>query len=254
MKQSTVRPKGVLYMSIFIGVQLFTIGLFFLLGWAIRVRKQYSLISGFANRPIEEQQQLIENGYPEKLGNLLIKTAIGMVLLLPLSFTGFTYTIEVQSGFMLVFLLGGTIYLTKYETPRKRKLMYWISSITFILVIGFVGVLYYLGYQDNELIMKDNRFEITGIYGDEWDYKAIESVKLLEEMPKVTYKSNGFGMATIAKGYFKVKDYGSSLLFIRKGSPPYLYIKVSDQNIFINSENDEVTKDWYEGLGTRVKK
>ncbi|MGG3681757.1 DUF3784 domain-containing protein, partial [Aeribacillus composti] len=41
------------------------------------VKKQdYSLISGFYNRPEEEQQRLIENGYPQAIGRLLLYTFI----------------------------------------------------------------------------------------------------------------------------------------------------------------------------------
>ena len=80
----------------------------------------YGLISGFANRPKEEQEQLISNGYPQKMGGLLIVTAIGMIILLPLMFTSFKYVMEVQFGFMIVFLLGGIIYLSKYEVPKNE--------------------------------------------------------------------------------------------------------------------------------------
>ena len=88
--------------------------LFLLLGWAIRKKEGYWLISGFANRPKEEQAQLISNGYPQKVGGLLIITAIGMIILLPLMLTPFKYATEVQFGFMAIFLMAGIIYLTKY--------------------------------------------------------------------------------------------------------------------------------------------
>ena len=49
-------------------VQVIVILLFILLGWAIRKKEGYWLISGFANRPKEEQEQLISNRYPTKVG------------------------------------------------------------------------------------------------------------------------------------------------------------------------------------------
>ena len=108
-------------MWIIMVVQLFVIILFSFLGWAIIVKKKYGLLSGFQGRSKDDQRRLIENGYPQKSGFLLILTALGMLILFPLVFTPFPYTIEVQFGFMLLFLMGGFIYLSKYEVPEKKK-------------------------------------------------------------------------------------------------------------------------------------
>jgi hypothetical protein len=236
-----------------IAVQLFVIVLLFMIGWAIRNMKTYWMISGFENRSKEEQQQLIQNGLPQKIGSLLITTAVGMVVLLPLLFTSFKYAIEVQFGFMIVFLLGGLIYLSKYEIPKKRKRSYLINSVLFVVVIGFISATMFLGYQDHKLIPKNDSFEITGMYGDEWKYQDILRVELMEEMPEVTWKQNGFGLSTMAKGYFKVKEYGSSLLFIHKNSSPYLYIELKNKKIFVNGHDSKQTRYWYEQLRKNIK-
>lgn len=101
--------------------QIAVIALFLILGWAVRFKMAYWLISGFASRPEEEKETLIENRYPQKIGSLLIGTAIGMLVLLPLSFIEFRFATEVQFGFMLVILLGGLIYLSRYEVPAKEN-------------------------------------------------------------------------------------------------------------------------------------
>jgi len=231
-----------------IGIQLFLIALFSILGWAIVKKKIYGLISNFNGRSDEEQRQLIELGYPQRVGKLLLATAGGMAALLPLSFTSFDYAMDIQFGFMIVFLLGGLVYLSKYEIPSKRKRSYIVSSLIAAGTIGFLGVLIYVGYQDFELKTHEDSFEITGMYGDEWNYSEIVAVNLLDEMPTVTWKQDGFGMSTIAKGRFTVEEYGTSLLFVHKGNAPYLYIELKDKKIFINSKNPLQTKEWQEKL------
>jgi hypothetical protein len=227
--------------------------MFLLIGWLLRYKHAYWLISGYATRPKEEQQQLIKNGYPQKTGTFMIYTAIGMLILLPLSFTSFTYTVEVQFGFMLLFLLGGFIYSSKYEVPKKRKRSYIISTSLLVGMSIFIGVLMFLGYQDYQLLTKKNSFEITGIYGDQWLYEDIEKIELMEDLPQVTLRQNGFGLATMAKGVFRVKGYGSSLLFIKKDSSPYLYIELKNKKIFINSDDSKQTRGWYEELSQKTK-
>lgn len=232
--------------------QLIMIFIFGLLGWAIRFKKAYWLISGFASRPKEEQEQLIENGFPQKTGSLLITTAGLMLLLLPLVFTPFNYAIEFQFGFMLFFLMGGLIYLSKYEVPKKRKRSYTISTILFVAVIGSLIALTVSSYQGYELIVKKDSFEITGMYGDDWAIKDIQRIELMEEMPEVTLKTNGVGLPTLSKGHFKVKDYGSSLLFIQKASSPYIYIELGKKKIFINDKEPAKTRAWFEKLNAKA--
>ncbi len=229
-------------------LELGIILLYLILGWAILKKEAYWLLSGFNSRPKEEQLQLIDNGYPQRTGKLMIATSAGMCLLLPLCFSSFKYTIEVQFGFMIVFLLAGFIYLSKYEVPKKRKRSYIISTSLFIVVLGFIGYIMYLGYQDYQLVMKKDAFEITGVYGEEWSYQDVKRIDLLDDMPEVTFRQNGFGLTTMSKGKFKVKDYGSSLLFIRKNDAPYLYIETNKKKIFINGKTPEQTKQWYNEL------
>jgi hypothetical protein len=240
-------------MGFLIGVQSFLIFMFLFFGWAIVKKQWYWLISNFNGRSKEVQERLIENGYPQRVGKLMYATALGMAILLPLSFTRFEYSIDVQFGFMIVFLLGGLIYLSKYELNEKRNRSYIISSIIAIGTVGFIGGLFYLGYQDFELKGHENSIEITGMYGDEWSYSEIQRVELLEEMPEVVLRQNGFGLATMSKGQFKVQSYGSSLLFIHKDSSPYLFIETNSKKIFMNSKNPEQTKDWYEILVEKTK-
>ncbi|MBT2693840.1 DUF3784 domain-containing protein [Bacillus sp. ISL-55] len=240
-------------MTLFIGIQLLMIVMFLFFGWAIVKKEWYWLISNFNGKSKDEQQQLIQNGYPQRVGKLMLATAAGMAILLPLSFTSFQYSIEVQFGFIMVFLLGGLIYLSKYEIKEKRKRSYIFSSLLAIGTIGFIVGLSFVGYKDFELMENEDSFEITGMYGGEWEYADIRHIELLEEMPEVTWKENGFGLATLAKGHFKVTDYGSSLLFIHKGSPPYLFIETENDKIFINSKNRDETEEWYDILSERTK-
>jgi hypothetical protein len=162
-------------------------------------------------------------------------------------FLSLLYTIEVQFGFMTAFSLGGFIYLSKYEVPEKRKKSYWLSSILTFVVITFISGIIYLGYKPYELIVKENIVEITGMYGGKWKIEDIDQITLLDEMPEVILKENGFGLATISKGHFKVRNHGSSLLFIHRQSP-YILLEIDHKPIFINSENLNQTSDWYEQL------
>ncbi|KAB2331857.1 DUF3784 domain-containing protein [Bacillus mesophilum] len=222
--------------------------IFSLLGWAVRFKQAYYLISGFNTMSEDEQRQLIQNGYPQKVGSLLICTAIGTLVLLPLLFTPFPYAFEVIFGFILLFLLGGFVYLSRYELKHKRKKGYIISISLLIIVVGGVALLMTFTYQDYEVILENKKMEITGMYGQQWPIDELKSVELLDEMPEIGFKTNGVGVGTLAKGHFNVKGYGNSLLYIFTDSNPIILIETSKKPIFLNNQSPTVTEDWFNKL------
>lgn len=129
--------------------------------------------------------------------------------------------------------------------PSKRKRSYIIALILFIVTLGPLIYLTVSSQKGYEMALTEDSFEISGMYGDKWDYRDIQSVQLLEEMPEVTWKQNGIGLPTLSQGHFKVTGYGSSLLFIQKGHTPILYIELKNEKIFVNSKDSAETESWY---------
>ena len=96
------------------------------------------------------------------------------------------------------------------------------------------------------MIVKEENVEITGMYGDIWKKEDFQKITLLEEMPKIISKENGFGTDMISKCHFYVASYGSSL-------SPYILIQTNDKPIFINGNNPDQTHIWYEQLKKEIK-
>lgn len=235
-------------------IQLSVVLIFLLIGWAILKKEAYGLISNFRSRPESEQEELIKNGYTQKTGKMLLVTGLVLLALLPILFTSFPYALELHIGVMVVMLLGGFIYISKFDLPSKRKRSYIISILIAVITCGTLAVVFFLGFQEPKIIFDENSFAINGVYGDEWTYSEIKHLELADEMPEVTLRTNGYGTQSVSKGYFRVKDVGKSLLFIYKGNSPYLFIETENDKIFINSKSAEQTKDWYIQLEEQVGK
>ncbi|MGG3739160.1 DUF3784 domain-containing protein [Aeribacillus pallidus] len=217
-------------------------------------KKEYSFISGFYNRSKEEQQQLIENGYPQAIGKLLLYTFIILFVSVVLALIRVPYGFEIGLGLFLIVLLGGTVYVQKYELAHKRKKNYWISGIITVIVIVFVTVLVYFGFQENEIIIDDQHLKVTGVYGVEWPIEEISQVKLLNELPEVIVKTNGFAAFGRLKGSFRLeKPYGGGKLFVHNGYEPYLYVEKGDDYIILNRKNNNETQKLYDELLEKVK-
>ncbi|MCJ8008596.1 DUF3784 domain-containing protein [Lederbergia wuyishanensis] len=229
------------------------------MGWALIIhggltylivkKKEYSLISGFLNRPKEEQEYLIQNGYIEALGRIFKITFFIFAATFLLGLLPIPYGFEIGIALFLVVLLGGLIWMQKFEVPHKRKKMYWITSGIMAVTIGLVGWLTIAGLVDNEVTVNHETFEISGMYGVEWPIKDIKSVELLEELPEVIMKSDGFATAGQLKGNFLLEEpYGNGLLFVNWKNTPYLYVTTKNNYLILNRKNSEDTKNIYESL------
>lgn len=220
------------------------------LWYLIVKKKRYELISGFALRPKEEQELLMENGYVEATGKLLFYSWWLLFIAVLAYIFRLPYVFEIGLAVFLVFLLGGTIYIQRYEVKRKRKKYIWLTSGIAVAVIALIVVLGYYGFRENEVVVQPGKLIVMGEYGEEWSTRDIEEVQLLKELPEVVFKANGFAAYGRLKGEFVLeKPYGRGKLFIVKSSSPYLYVKRRDgAYIMLNRRTPEETKELFQAL------
>lgn len=76
--------------------------------------------------------------------------------------------------------------------------------------------------------------------------EQIVSVKLLDEMPEDNfYRNNGGDTEKYLIGHFRGKETGKCMMFLYKEETPILEIRLKDMTIFLNSEDEEETEEWY---------
>lgn len=229
------------------------------MGWALIIyggitylivkKKEYSLISGFLNRPKEEQEYLIKNGYMEAMGRFFKITFYLFALAFLLGLLPIPYGFEVGITIFLLVLLVGMVWLQKYELPKKRKKMYWVTSSISIALFAFISGITIYGFSGNKVMIHNGTFEVSGMYGIEWKIADIESVELLDELPKVITKSNGFATSELLKGRFRLEDpYAGGLLFIKEKKAPYLYITTNSDYLILNRDDPKETLQLYKEL------
>ena len=171
-------------MLIYIIVMGWTLIVYGSIAYFIIKKKEYGLISGFFNRPKEEQEYLIQNGFIEKLGKVLLYSFFMLVIAAVLPIFRIPYVVEIGWGLFIIFTFGGLLYLQKFEFPTKRKKYRWLYGIITILTIGLIIGVSFAGNQDNEILIENNTFIISGMYGIEWSLERIENVELLKNPPK----------------------------------------------------------------------
>src|SRR5699024_6606311 len=163
----------------------------FVMGWSLLIyggltyliakKKDYTLISGFNNRSKEEQEYLHESGYLEATGKLLTITfwmffATFVLGLLPIPF-GFGIGIAI----FIITLQGRMFWVRRYEWFQKSSTLCWFTGGVSVRILLFIITITALGYMDNDMNVGEDMFEITGMYGIEWNAEDTEIVELLDK-------------------------------------------------------------------------
>src|SRR5690606_31514249 len=79
--------------------------------------------------------------------------------------------------------------------------------------------------------------EVQGDYGVQIQINDVKQVELINELPELSSKVNGFALETIKKGVFKTKQGDEVKLWINGIKTPILYIRTKDgQSMYYSSK------------------
>lgn len=229
-----------------------TIGMFLLFGYLIVKKEYYGLLSGFAMKSDEEQQELIKRGYPQAAGKGLTYSGYILVMGLILQLVNVPHAIMLSWVVMLLYLFGYLFYISKYDIEKTKKRNLYILAATMIFTFGIIFWGIYVGVSSNELIVKNDQVHITGMYGVEWPLDEITSVSIVHELPRIQMRTNGFAYGDRLKGNFRIEGLGTGKLYLYRNHLPYVFIQRGEDYVFINSKDKTTTLQWFDDLNESI--
>ncbi|MCD8508528.1 MAG: DUF3784 domain-containing protein [Bacillus sp. (in: Bacteria)] len=237
------------YKIIILIIQIPTILILWGFSYAILKHQYYDLISGYSMKTEDEKQEMIRNGYPQAVGKVMGNSAYILIAGLILFLFNVPFSFEGSLAVMMIYMFAHLIAISKLDAKRVRRRNTIILVVTAIFTIGVIGVVFYIGEQPNDLKIVGNEVHVSGVYGLEWELDGVSNVELMEEMPRILSRSNGFSHGQRAKGRFRVEDLGNGTLFLYRNYPPFLFVQREDGDyFFINSKDQRKTEEWYEKL------
>lgn len=152
---------------------------------------------------------------------------------------------------------------TSFGTGYKAGM--WILVGSLIFVLGLMA----LGYQEDRLTVEPGGREInavgagsnfsqdgghasdraslriSGMYGETISLSEIQSFALIDTLPKITFRENGFAMGRISKGYFRTADKERVKLILNTKTPPYILItKTNGRKIYYSARNASILEQY----------
>ncbi len=214
--------------------------LFFIIGFILNQSNAKYLLSGYNTMSVEEQSNFDLKSYLKFFKKFHIFLGISFLI------GGYVFKYFVSENATGIFLGIYPIVAYLFLIIRSNKYSIGQSKKTnrigiVILLFTLFGVIFllFLGFQEDRLLIDGDQIVIEGFYGEHLQFKDIDTVLLCNTKLEIAFKSNGFALGEIKKGYFKTKS-GEEIKLILNSSqtPMILIIKKSGQKIIYSTKNE----------------
>lgn len=229
-------------------ILIFVAALMIFLGYAIQHLKWHFLISGYNTLSEQEKAAVDIEGMSKMMARFLYVIA-ALVALLGLA----TYLeSEALSIAAIIAIVLASIYpairSNKYMNGAKGKMSTKVGMGITIGTLLFVCVVMYFSMQPTDVAANEDGFEISGIYGDSIAWENMEQLKLVEELPAISMRTNGSAIGSKLKGHFKFENGDKAKLFVDKSKPPFITFTANDKLYYVNMTSSEDTAALFERM------
>lgn len=228
-------------------------GLLFIgIGWILPSNP--NLISGYNTLPKKERQQVDVKA----LSKMMQVHMLWMGILL-IAGTAIFSLLEMQlaASLTLLFvpLVGSILMFVKSQKkyPIKSKAGHWGIAVVAIALLGVSGMLFF-GMQTANMQFYQNQLIVDGMYGIKIEKHDIKAFELIDSMPAIKIRMNGFALGKVRKGWFTIEDWGRCRIFLHGYASPYIMIDDYSGNKMIYNLGDSLqTKELYEQLKKQLQ-
>ena len=229
--------------------------LYFILGFGLFIsffpkiiteKNAPQLLSGFNTLSKEKQAQVDLKGLLQTMRDYHFKIGGGSTLVALI-----LYFLNWKDAAMFTVTFGpilGYFYLIPKMQEFYGEAATGIQSqakigvvILAVVVLGVGGMLVY-GYQDNQLEISSEELIFSGMYGLEIQKGAVAELRILDRLPKITKRTNGFATQHMLKGKFRTADGKKVHLILNARQGPFLEINRSKKpTVYFSLEQNSQT-------------
>ena len=208
------------------------------LGFVVTTSNAKYILSGYNTMSEADRAKMDIEAYVKffrKFHIMLGATLLGGFLVLTL------FSNNWAGSFMGVYPLIAYIYLAAkankfYKgTKGQRSANYVMMAILIVVTVG-ISVDLYFSMQNSKITLREDNMEIRGMYGIKLKKTDIAKMEIVQSLPSISHRSNGFAAGDFAKGNFVTSDGQSIKLFVNKKVNPFLYITTKTDQIYYSSD------------------
>ena len=220
-----------------------------LLGLILNENNAKYLLSGYNTASEEERKNFDIKGYLKLfrsfhlfLGGTILVFGLATYYLIDRDWSFFFIGIYPILAYIYFIYRGRFFY--KENRDKSAKVGIYILGACLVLLI----VLSFYGFSEDEMIIGESSIEIEGMYGIKLNTADIARINLLDTLPKIGGKLNGFALADIYKGHFRTSNRQKIRLIINENNPPYIEIITDSSKRIYYSASGEKTREVYKKI------
>lgn len=218
--------------------------IFLILAFLLNPSNAATLLSGYnslsseeqKNFPIEEYLQFFKKFHLFLSGSLFVPGILFWYLDW-VQIAGMFLSIYPLAAYLFFIVRSARYY--KHASIRSQPLVILIV----IAAILFVGSIMYWGSKKDAIRVQNQTLQIEGMYSLEIPKEKIHSVELVDFLPELTMRTNGFALGQVKKGYFLSKENQTIFLLVYNNQGPFLHIENTEgEHFYIDGEKEQVKK------------
>lgn len=212
------------------------------------ISKFPNLLSGYNTLSDEEKESLKNTNYTLYLRNVFIICGLASIFLTFLSRSlVWDICISILPGLLIPILSVLRSPIRKQSSSKKT-----IYIVLFL--IGAVCIFLFYGMRESDIEVSKERIENSGLYHFNIKMKDIDSITLVNQLPKFVLRTNGFDVGIIKKGFFKTEKGDVYKLSLRVNTKPYIKIYHSKNQILLLNYGDSIqTLQLFNNIKTHMK-
>ena len=225
-----------------------------------RIRKPFRLVSLWNREPFSAKGwkskyyvELADNPELQRLYfiNYLVT---GVLFILP-GLMGLAFGINVAYFMLFATIVSGVMFLyAKQRVTGRIEAWKWVL---FAVVVFGVVIAWSMSYKASKVEVLPETFNIEGDYGMEMPYQAIDSIKVINELPETKYCKAGYSFGSGKKGEFRLKDGSDAKFYLLGKGAPYLMLYTRNGLIFVNrktaAETEQLIEELKDKIGDKLK-
>ena len=227
------------------------------IGYLVRFRKAYWMISGYNTMPAAKKQKVDVEGLGKLMGNMCFALAtlffIGILLInlkqpvAGLVFLGVTIPVIIYT-LIAAQKFDGNTRRESGEMKTSAKITIGGLVLFLLFILGFVGFMVYQGVQPTSITFENDVLTIAGSYGQTIPRAEIKQVGLIEVLPEIQRRTNGSAVGDHLRGHFQLKDIGPAMLFLDRSQALFIRIETGSLTIYFNLATAEQTRQLFTAL------
>ncbi len=209
------------------------------IGIAFMITKKNAkyLLSGYNTMSESERANVDLDGYLRLFKRFHLFLGFSLLVLTFLLKIFSENTAEVYSVIFILIAYSFLLFKSiRFYNPSRFQLRFSYVLSGFLGVAALV-ILYFMviSFKESEIRIQGDQLELTGMYGVKIDRKDLTEISILDQLPRITSRTNGFNGGSYRKGNFRLHDKSSVKLFINNNTKSFLLLRTSKGDIYYSS-------------------